>query len=85
MNVSIQNKELIIKNFFGEKKPRKAKISGDIEIKVDGDIINIMGVDIDSVLLGKKIHNISLISMKRFYYLKSYMKQLKKKEEFQKI
>src|SRR3989344_1425461 len=49
MNVSIQNKELIIKNFFGEKKPRKTKISGDIEIKVDGDIINIMGVDIDSV------------------------------------
>ena len=49
MNVSIQNNELIIKNFFGEKKPRKTKIVEGAEVKVEGDIIKVTGVDIDSV------------------------------------
>ena len=49
MNVSVHNNELIIKNFFGEKKPRKVRILNGAEVKVDGDIININGVDIDVV------------------------------------
>src|SRR3989344_1514795 len=49
MSVSIQNNELIIKNFFGEKKPRKVKLRKDVEIKIDGDIIKVNGVDIDYV------------------------------------
>ena len=49
MNVSVQKNELIIKNFFGEKKPRKAKIVEGVEAKVDGDIITLKGVDIDAV------------------------------------
>src|SRR3989344_9366126 len=43
MNVSIQGKELVIKNFFGEKKPRKVKLPSEVQIKVDGDIISING------------------------------------------
>ena len=49
MNVSVQGDELIIKNFFGEKKPRKAKLSKEVNVKVEGDIIRINGVDIDMV------------------------------------
>ena len=49
MNVSVQGDELIIKNFFGEKKPRKAKIPKDVHVKVDGDIVKVSGVDIDIV------------------------------------
>ncbi|MBS3135196.1 50S ribosomal protein L6 [Candidatus Woesearchaeota archaeon] len=49
MNVSVQGKELIIKNFFGEKKPRKVKLIDNVEVKVEGDIIKINGIDIDLV------------------------------------
>jgi len=49
MNVSIQNDELVIKNFFGEKKPRKLKIPKGAELKIEGDIIKVNGVDIDIV------------------------------------
>ena len=49
MNVSVQGNELIIKNFFGEKKPRKAKILQGVEVKVEGDIIKVSGIDIDNV------------------------------------
>ena len=49
MNVSVQGNELMIKNFFGEKKPRKTKIPQGVEVKVEGDIIRVEGVDIDAV------------------------------------
>lgn len=49
MNLSIQNNILTIKNFFGEKKPRKVKILDGAEAKIEGDIIKISGIDIDIV------------------------------------
>nr|AJS12582.1 50S ribosomal protein L6P [uncultured archaeon] len=49
MNVSIQSKQIVIKNFFGEKIPRKAKILDDVEVKIEGDIIKVSGVDRDKV------------------------------------
>ena len=49
MNVSIQGDELVIKNFFGEKKPRRVKILHGAEVKIDGDIIKVHGIDIDTV------------------------------------
>lgn len=49
MNVSMQGNELIIKNFFGEKKPRKTIIQKDVNVKVEGDIVKVSGVDIDKV------------------------------------
>jgi len=45
MNVSVSNNELIIKNFYGEKIPRKIKISENIKVKVNGDIIVVEGTD----------------------------------------
>ena len=49
MNVSIQGDELTIKNFFGEKKPRKTRIPKGAEVKIDGDMIKVTGIDIDVV------------------------------------
>jgi large subunit ribosomal protein L6 len=49
MNVSIQNKFVIIKNFFGEKVPRKAKILDNVEVKIEGDIIKVKGTDKENV------------------------------------
>lgn len=39
MNVSVSGQELIIKNFIGEKHPRKIKIKEGVSVKVNGDII----------------------------------------------
>ena len=45
MNVSVNKDELVIKNFFGEKNPRILKIKEGVTAKVDGDLIDIEGVD----------------------------------------
>ncbi len=39
MNVAVKNKEVIIKNFLGEAKDRKAKILPNTEVKIERDII----------------------------------------------
>lgn len=45
MNISVSNHKLIIKNFFGEKIPREAKILPNVEVKVQDDIIIVKSVD----------------------------------------
>jgi len=47
MTVTIENKEVIVKNFLGEKKPRKAKVIDGVEIKIDKDEITIESPDIE--------------------------------------
>lgn len=41
MNVSVSGKELVVKNFLGEKSPRVLKIREGAEVKVEGDVINV--------------------------------------------
>ncbi len=48
MTVEVQNKELIIKNFFGEKKPRKTKILDDVNVTINGDEILVEGINKES-------------------------------------
>jgi len=45
MNVSVNNREFVIKNFFGEKIPRKLKIKEGAEVKIEGNIITIESID----------------------------------------
>ncbi len=45
MNVSINENEMIIKNFLGEKKERKAKILPNVEVKIEKDIVIVESVD----------------------------------------
>jgi len=45
MNVSIKNNEFIIKNFIGEKTPRKLKLKQGVDVKVDGTEVIVEGTD----------------------------------------
>lgn len=48
MNISVAGSEVIIKNFVGEKAPRKAKILDGVHVKVDGDVITVDGCNKES-------------------------------------
>ena len=41
MNVSVNNNELIVKNFLGEKVPRTLKLKPGATVKVEGDSITV--------------------------------------------
>jgi len=43
MNVVVEKGHLIIKNFFGEKYPRKLKLKDGADVRVNGDLITIEG------------------------------------------
>ena len=45
MNVNIESGVLTIKNFLGEKVPRKIKLVKGVDVKIEGDIINVRCVD----------------------------------------
>lgn len=47
MNVSIAGGELIIKNFIGEKNPRKLKIKAGVTVKVEGEKVTVEHSDIE--------------------------------------
>jgi large subunit ribosomal protein L6 len=41
MNVAMQGKELIVKNFLGEKVPRVLKLKEGADVKIDGQLITV--------------------------------------------
>jgi len=43
MSVSVEAKEIVIKNFLGEKVPRRAKIREGVSAKIEGNFIVING------------------------------------------
>lgn len=45
MSVSVEKDEVVIKNFLGEKIPRRALIMPGVEVKVDGSMIIVEGID----------------------------------------
>lgn len=45
MNVSISNNEFIVKNFIGEKVPRKIPVKEGANVKIEGDVITVTGID----------------------------------------
>jgi len=45
MNVSVKDKEFIVKNFFGEKIPRVLKIKEGVNVKVEGDMVVVESSD----------------------------------------
>lgn len=49
MTVSVTGQTLIVKNFYGEKVPRKAKILDGVNVKVEGDEIIITGTSKEAV------------------------------------
>ncbi|MCD6478211.1 MAG: 50S ribosomal protein L6 [Candidatus Aenigmarchaeota archaeon] len=49
MSLSVENNNLIIKNFLGQKEPRRAKILDGVDIKINGDEITLKGIDREKV------------------------------------
>jgi len=45
MSASVEKDEIVIKNFFGEKIPRKSKIMPGVNVKIEGSMIIVEGVD----------------------------------------
>ena len=45
MTVSVSDTELVIKNFLGEKVPRKVKIKQGVKVNVDGSQLTVQGPD----------------------------------------
>ncbi len=49
ISVKVKDKEVLIENFTGERNPRKAKIIGDVKIKVQSEDIIIQGINLEEV------------------------------------
>ncbi len=49
MAVKILDDRVVIENFTGERRPRMARIHGDVKIKVDGDDVILQGIDLEEV------------------------------------
>jgi len=49
INIKVHGKTILIENFIGEKVARKARILGDVKIKVEGDDVIVEGIDIEAV------------------------------------
>lgn len=56
ISVELKGKEMLIKNFLGEKQPRKAKIMGQTKVESKGQEVSISGISKDDV--GQTIANI---------------------------
>jgi large subunit ribosomal protein L6 len=49
ISVKIQEREIIIENFGGERKSRRAHIKGDVKVSLDGDDLLVKGIFIEDV------------------------------------
>ncbi|MFB6308323.1 MAG: 50S ribosomal protein L6 [Haloarculaceae archaeon] len=49
MQVDVENGEVVIENFLGEKAPRRTEIHGDTDVSVDGEELTLSGPDIEAV------------------------------------
>ncbi|HME86801.1 MAG TPA: 50S ribosomal protein L6 [Candidatus Nanoarchaeia archaeon] len=49
MQVAMEGNTIIVKNYFGEKIPRKTTLVKDVVVKVQGDKISVTGADVEKV------------------------------------
>ena len=49
MNVAISGQDFVVKNLFGEKVPRSVKIRAGASVKIEGQDVNVEGIDKDIV------------------------------------
>jgi large subunit ribosomal protein L6 len=63
MTVSVVKQDFIVKNFFGERIPRKLKLKPDVDVKVEGDIITIQSLDKEAA--GQTAGSIELLCKKK--------------------
>jgi large subunit ribosomal protein L6 len=49
ISVKLKENTVLIENFTGERNPRKAKIVGDVQVKVQGEDVFVQGIDLEEV------------------------------------
>jgi large subunit ribosomal protein L6 len=49
ISVKVQGKAVMIENFTGERRARRVKILGDVQVKVQGDDIIVQGLNLEDV------------------------------------
>ena len=49
ITVKIENRAVLVENFTGERRARKAKILSDVDVKLDGDDIIVQGASLEDV------------------------------------
>jgi len=49
ISVKIKDKTLLIENFTGERSPRKVKIAGDVQVKVQSEDVIVQGINLEDV------------------------------------
>ena len=49
MSVKVQDKTVLIENFTGERQARRAKIIGDVQIKVQSEDVIVEGINLEHV------------------------------------
>lgn len=45
MSAKVQGNQLVVSNFMGEKNPRSVEIAEGVDVKVDGDTIDVFSID----------------------------------------
>jgi len=49
ISVKLKDKTILIENFTGERSPRKAKIIGDVKVKIQSEDVFVQGIDLEDV------------------------------------
>jgi large subunit ribosomal protein L6 len=49
ISVKLKDRTVLIENFTGERNPRKAKIIGDVQVKIQSEDIFVQGIDLEDV------------------------------------
>ena len=49
ISVKVQDKVVLIENFTGERQARKAKIIGDVKIRVESEDVTVEGINLEDV------------------------------------
>jgi len=49
MQVTVQDGEVVVENFLGERADRRTAIHGDTEVEIDGEQLTLQGPDIEAV------------------------------------
>jgi large subunit ribosomal protein L6 len=49
ITVKVQDRSVLVENFTGERRPRKAKILGDVKVKLEPEDIIIQGANLEDV------------------------------------